>query len=86
MQLFPLDRFVDQPAAVMQVVPGDSTVPSIWDEYSSIIKKHEPERFNGFEKIERFAFYERAKEAYAIVATAESALYANIILKKGVIE
>lgn len=86
MPLFPLDRFVEQPAAVMQVVPGDNTNPVIWDEYRKIIKQHEPKLFNEFEQVERFAFYERTKEAYAVVATAESALYANIILKKGVIE
>lgn len=86
MQLFPLDRFVERPAAVMQVVPGDKTVPEIWEQYRAIIKSHEPTVFTEFEEVERFAFYERSKKAYAIVATAESALYANVILKKGVIE
>ena len=86
LQLFPLDRFVERPAAVMQVVPGDSTVPKIWDEYRGILAKHEPKVFTEFEEVERFAFYERAKKAYAVIATAESALYANVILKKGVIE
>lgn len=86
MQLFPLDRFVARPAAVMEVVSGDSTVPTIWDEYAAIIKKHEPKVFSEFEKVERFAFYQRTKGAFAVVATAESSLYANIILKKGVIE
>ena len=86
LQVFPLDRFVDRPAAVMQVVPGDPTVPKIWDEYRKILKKHEPNNFNEFEEVERFAFYERSLKAYAVIATAESALYANIILKKGIIE
>jgi L-fucose mutarotase len=86
MPLFPLDRFVERPAAVMQVVPGDKTNPVIWDEYREIIKKYEPKLFTDFEQVERFAFYERTKNAYAVVATAESALYANVILKKGVIE
>ena len=86
MQLFPLDRFVEKPAALMQVVSGDSTKPTIWEEYRSIIRKHEPKNFTDFEMVERFDFYERTKAAYAVVATAESALYANIILKKGVIE
>jgi L-fucose mutarotase len=52
--------------------------------YKDIVRKHEPEN-NKFENIERFAFYERAKKAYAVVATGEKALYANIILKKGVV-
>lgn len=84
LKLFPLDDFVDQSAALMAVVPGDDTKPTIWEEYRSIILEHEP-NFKDFEMIERFDFYERAKKSYAIVATSESALYANIILKKGVI-
>ncbi len=82
--LLPLDQYVEAPAAVMSVVPGDPTKPSIWNEYRRIIRSHEPD-FQDFEFVERFAFYERAKQAYCIVATGESALYANIILKKGVV-
>ncbi|NIK66776.1 MULTISPECIES: RbsD/FucU domain-containing protein [unclassified Paenibacillus] len=85
MQLFPLDQYVEKPAALMQVVPGDPAKTPIWDEYKAIITQRsgleEP-----FEEVERFAFYERAKKAYAIVATGESAIYANLILKKGVIK
>jgi L-fucose mutarotase len=69
---------------LMQVVPGDDVETPIWDEYRKIIKAS-GEKFNDFENIERFAFYERAKMAYAVVMTGESALYANIILKKGVV-
>ena len=83
MQLFPLDSYVDAPAALMQVTPGDPTVPVIWEEYRRIIGQYETVHI---ETIERFAFYERAKNAYAIVATGETALYANIILKKGVVK
>ena len=85
--LFPLDRFVDQPLALMQVVPGDDTKPAVWDEYRAIAERIQPQRIAaGFDMVERFAFYERAKRAYAILATGETALYANIILKKGVVE
>ncbi len=85
--LFPLDRFVSQPAALMQVVAGDSTKPTIWEDYRSVIQKYQPERISeGFEMVERFAFYDRTRSAYAVVATGETALYANIILKKGVVE
>jgi len=85
--LLPLDRFVSQPAALMQVVAGDSTKPTIWDEYRSVIQHYQPERITeGFEMVERFAFYDRTRSAYAVVATGETALYANIILKKGVVE
>lgn len=82
--LFPLDTFVDAPVGLMQVVPGDSTVPLIWDDYLNIVERREGNK--KIEYIERFEFYERAKKAYAIVATGETALYANIILKKGVVK
>jgi L-fucose mutarotase len=85
LQLFPLDTYVQYPAAIMQVVSGDTYEPVIWDEYRQILKMS-GEKFHDFEYIERFAFYERARKAYAIVATGEGALYANIILKKGVIK
>jgi L-fucose mutarotase len=68
----------------MQVVAGDTVKTPIWDQYRQIIKTVE-KTFTDFEYVERFAFYERAKQAYAVVATSEKALYANIILKKGVL-
>lgn len=84
LRLFPLDNYVPAPAGLMEVVPGDPVVPTIWDDYRALMAKHEyPEA--GFEMIERFAFYERTKQAYAVVATSETARYANIILKKGVV-
>ena len=82
---FPLDAYVECPAALMEVVKGDFTPePIIWKKYEELLAKHEPAN-NKIEYMERLAFYERAKTAYAIVATGESAIYANIILKKGVI-
>ena len=84
LQLFPLDQYVERPVALMAVVPGDPYKPVIWDEYRNTIQKFEPE-FKDFEYVERFAFYERAKKAYAVLASSEMALYANINLKKGVI-
>ncbi len=84
LRFFPLDTFVDAPVALMQVVPGDDTKPAIWDTYRRIVEERSPQAA-GIEFVERFAFYDRAREAYAIVATGESALYANIILKKGVV-
>lgn len=85
MQLFPLDTYTDKPVMLMEVVKGDPVVPTIWDEYKTIINKYEPENCK-IEMIERFAFYERAKTAFAVVATGEEAIYANIILKKGVVK
>ena len=69
LKLFPLDIYVDKPAALMQVVPGDNNKPVIWEEYKQIIK-HSGEKFDEFEFVERFAFYERAKKAYAVIATS----------------
>ncbi|MFH1615712.1 MAG: RbsD/FucU domain-containing protein [Planctomycetota bacterium] len=85
LKTFPLDIYVDQSVALMAVAAGDNTKPAIWERYRKIIKAS-GEKFDEFEFVERFAFYERSRQAYAIVATSEQALYANIILKKGVIK
>lgn len=84
LKLFPLDTYVEAPVALMQVVPGDNVDPVIWKDYERVIRENEGEK--KIENIERFAFYERAKTCYAVIATGESALYANIILKKGVVK
>lgn len=78
--LFPLDQYVDKPVALMNVVDGEKTTPEIWTEYDAIINDK-----SIIERIERQAFYDRGKKAYAIVATGEEAIYANIIIKKGVV-
>ena len=84
LKFFPLDIYVDKPVALMAVVQGDKTKPTIWEQYRKIISSS-GETLTDFDFVERFAFYERAKKAYAVVATSEKALYANMILKKGVI-
>jgi L-fucose mutarotase len=84
LQLFPLDTFVPHPVALMAVVPGDKAKTDIWEEYRRILQRHDP-GFRDFELVERFAFYERARSAYAILATSEMAIYANVILKKGLV-
>lgn len=85
LKLFPLDIYADKPVALMQVIEGDDVETQIWQKYSKIIKAS-GEKFDEFDMVERFAFYERVKKAYAVIATSESALYANIILKKGIIK
>ncbi len=85
LQLFPLDTYVENPVRLMQVVPGDKVETPIWETYRQIIQKHDPRGQNTVGHIERFAFYEEAKKAYAIIATGEKALYANIMLQKGVV-
>ena len=82
LQLFPLDSYVEYPVSLMATVPGDNE-PPIWGTYREIIAKHEPHA--KIENVERFAFYERARKAFAVVATSEESLYANIILTKGVV-
>ncbi len=83
--LFPLDTYVDAPVSLMQVMPGDPVETPIWDEYKAIVAKHDARGAAAFGEIERFAFYEEAEKCYAIIATGETALYANMILQKGVL-
>ena len=83
LKFFPLDPYVKSPVSIMSLVPGETYKPVIWEKYRAILKEHE--HFTDFESVERFAFYERARQAFAVVATSETALYANIILKKGVV-
>ncbi len=84
LELLPLDTFVEAPVTLMDVQAGvlDGD-PPIWKEFEALLDKHQPN--TKMEKIDRFEFYERAKKAYATVATSEKALYACIILKKGVL-
>ncbi|MFR3567697.1 MAG: RbsD/FucU family protein [Paraclostridium sordellii] len=83
--VFPLDTYVDKPVSLMEVMPGDNVETPIWDTYKEIIQKHDNRGEETIETIERFKFYDEAKKAYAIIATGEKALYANVILQKGVV-
>ncbi|XP_009457857.1 fucose mutarotase isoform X3 [Pan troglodytes] len=108
LKLLPLDTYVESPAAVMELVPSDKErglQTPVWTEYESILRRAgcagslQPCHFvfqRALAKIERFEFYERAKKAFAVVATGpaqcwawllcrEMALYGNLILKKGVL-
>ena len=83
--VFPLDTYVEHPVNLMQVMAGDNVETPIWDEYKSIVARYDERGDKLFGEIERFEFYNQAKTAYAIIATGESALYANIMLQKGVV-
>ena len=83
LSLIPLDTYATENFMLMKTVAGDPT-PTIWEKYYEIAKKHDDNM--RADNIERFEFYERAKKAYAVIATGEGAVYANIILKKGVIK
>ena len=85
LQLFPLDTYTEHPVNLMEVMPGDQVETPIWDTYRQIVEKHDSRGSGAIGEIERFAFYEEAKKAYAIIATGETALYANIMLQKGVV-
>ena len=82
LQLMPLDHMVEAPVILMHSTIG-SPDPEVWNDYKRIINEREP-KHNGITTIERFEFYDRAKKAYAIVTTGETAMRGNIILKKGV--
>ena len=85
LQLFPLDTYVEKPVTLMEVVAGDTVETPIWDTYKEIISKYDKRGADTVENIDRFKFYDESREAYAIIATGESALYANIMLQKGVV-
>ena len=80
--LLELDAYAP-PLAMMAAVPGDQLDPNVEASYMRAIHRHVPEA-KAPERVERFAFYARAKTAFAVVMTGETAKYGNIILKKGV--
>ncbi len=81
LKLFPLDQYDECNFILMNKCEGDDADVSIWSTYENILKQYDYKNEISF--IERFDYYERAKKAYAIVATGEKRQYANIILKKG---
>ena len=81
--VMPLDDFVEQAAIGMAVVGDPHARQPIYDDFQQIIARHEPEMH--FSTVERFAFYDRAKKAAAVVQSGETRLYGNIVLKKGII-
>jgi L-fucose mutarotase len=84
LSVMPLDDFVDQACARMEVVGDPDAVPEVCKEFQKIIERAAGSRFK-LGKIERFAFYERARGAFAVVQTGETRLYGNVLLKMGVV-
>ena len=82
LKLMPLDTYVERPVSLMDNGNSENR-PPIWEEYADIINRNEGEK--EFRLVERFQFYTEAKKAYAIIATGETAIYANVILQKGVV-
>ena len=81
--LFELDAYVPCPVFMMEAVQGDKIDPVVEEQYLKAIHETNP-RLQSIERLERFAFYERAKKAYCVLITGELSKYGNIILKKGV--
>lgn len=85
LRVFPLDTYIEKPVNLMEVMPGDNVQTPIWDVYKKTVEKYDERGKNAIGEIERFKFYEETKTAYAVIATSEKALYANIMLQKGVV-
>lgn len=84
LSVMPLDTFVDDPALCMQVVGNPSDIPDAVQDFQTIINAV-ADAPRQIQSLERFAFYDRAATAFAVIQTGERRLYGNIILKKGVI-
>jgi L-fucose mutarotase len=84
LSLMPLDEFVPCAAFHMQVVNDPAGEMPIFAEFRALLERYEP-RAAKLEGIERFAFYERVKGCFAVVATGERRLYGNLIFKKGIV-
>ena len=86
LKIFPLDPYVEHPVMLMQKMAGDTVETPIWDTYKEIVAKYDERGADAFTEIDRFEFYDRTREKSSVVImSGESALYANVILKKGVI-
>lgn len=84
LRFFPLDSYVEHPSVFMAVLPDDPYIPEIWDIYRQIGKKYDPDGLREI-AISKAEFYPRGARCYACVSTGEKALYANLILRKGVV-
>jgi len=86
LQVFPLDTYVEHPCTLMSLVEGDTVKTPIWEEYKRIVSKYDGRGADCFEEIDKWEFYDKTKEhSSVVIMTSEKALYANIILKKGVV-
>ena len=88
LQVFPLDSYVEKPVNLMELMDCDKGVieTPIWDTYKEIVAKYDERGASAVGNIDRFDFYDEAKKCYAIIATGASAVYANVMLQKGVVK
>lgn len=86
--VFPLDSYVEKPVTLMELMDCDKgkIATPIWDEYRAIVAKHDERGAAAVGNIDRFDFYDEAKKCYAIIATGEGAVYANVMIQKGVVK
>lgn len=85
LKLIPLDGYVDTGVYLMEKVKGDDVETPIWNDIKEVVKKYDSRGEDTIGHIERLKFYDEAKNAYLLIATSEKALYANVILQKGII-
>ena len=87
LKVMPLDTYVEKPAILMEKMDCDKdlTIP-VWDEYKAIIAKHDERGADAVGNIDRFDFYDEAKDCYCVIQTGETSIYANVIVQKGVIK
>ncbi len=86
LSVLPLDTFTKDAVCVMEVVDSPGVLAPITDEFRKVVAARAGQRFSNIVGLERFAFYDRAHRAYAVIATGERRLYGNIIVRKGIIE
>ena len=87
LQVIPLDAYVDTPVMLMEKMDCDKDLHiPVWDEYKQIVAKHDERGASAVGAYERFEFYEQAKKCYCIIQTGETAIYANVIVQKGVVK
>lgn len=85
LQFFPLDQYVEHPANLIEVDPGIEVDTPIWNTFEEVVAKYDSRGASAIGKMNRFDFYDMAKQAYVVIATGEKALYSCISLQKGVL-
>ncbi len=87
LSIIPCDEYVDEPVKLMQKTATDADLDiPIWAEYEKIVAKHDKRGKNAMRFVERFDFYDITKQAYCIIQSGEEAIYANVMVQKGVIK
>lgn len=87
LELFPLDSYVESPVVLMKLMERDEgkVKTPIWDKYAEIVSKYDERGRDAIANIDRFDFYKEATKCHCVINTSESAIYANIIIQKGIV-